>query len=131
MEVEAEMKGKILCIDDVEGIRVSFGMVFKSRGYQYLSARDGMEGLEMLKKDGFDAILLDMSMPGMNGIDFLKRLRDLPEYNRIPVIVVSAMEDERLKAEALALGAREFLVKPVQPKGLVGAVAKAISCKAV
>ncbi|MCA9694611.1 MAG: response regulator [Nannocystaceae bacterium] len=79
---------------------------------------DGRAGLERLRAEGFDTrnlvILLDLNMPKMNGIEFLRELRADPELHRLPVIVLTTSDDERDKVDAYDLNVAGYVLKPVQ-----------------
>lgn len=102
------MPKRILIVDD-EPDAISFiSSVLEDNGYDYLSADNGEEGLEMAKKEKPDMILLDLIMPGKSGILMFQELKKDPELGKIPVIVVSGA------SEALGVDLRNFMIK--QPR---------------
>jgi CheY-like chemotaxis protein len=93
-------------------------------------ACDGIEALEMLRSDGPDSvpkerrlILLDLNMPRMNGLEFLRELREDPELRYLTVIVLSTSDDERDKVEAYNLNVAGYIIKPVTFLAFVEAMA--------
>jgi len=102
------MPKKILIVDD-EPDAISFiSSVLEDNGYDYVSADNGVEGLELAKKETPDMILLDLIMPGKSGIVMFQELKKDPELGKIPVIVVSGA------SEALGVDLRNFMIK--QPR---------------
>lgn len=93
-------------------------------------ARDGLEALEMLRADGAVAVpkerrlvLLDLNMPRMNGLEFLRELREDPELRYLTVIVLTTSDDERDKVEAYNLNVAGYIIKPVTFLAFVEAIA--------
>lgn len=100
----------ILVVDDEEGPREALRMILKEN-YQVLLAKDGQECLDMIRRERLCLILLDIRLPGMDGIEVLERIKKIrPE---IPVIVVSAMGTHKTVIDALKLGAADFIAKPL------------------
>ena len=116
---------KILIVDDdreiVEGARLRLG----AAGYDTIAAHDGEAGLAAAIANRPDAIVLDVRMPGMDGITALGKLREREETKDVPVIILSASVVDQ-KA-ALDAGARFFLTKPYQGSTLIAAVEQAIA----
>jgi len=82
-----------------------------NEGFEVLTASDGQEGLEMALKSAPQAIILDIMMPKLSGLDMLKQLRADSAGSKIPVIVISNLSQENEAEEARRLGAKEYLVK--------------------
>ncbi len=101
----------ILTIDDEEAIRYSFRDYLEDYNYSVIEAENGERGLELVKQQKPDLILLDLSMPGMSGIDVLKKIHEIEE--EIPVIVISGTGLITDVIDALRNGAWDFMVKPV------------------
>lgn len=100
---------KALIIDDETQMRRLLRMVLESRGYEVVEAADGEQGLQEAAFHRPDVILLDLGLPGIGGIDVLKRLR---EWTDVPLLVLSVRDQERVKVEALELGADDYVTKP-------------------
>ena len=90
-----------------------------SRGYEVDVATDGGDALERIGGSKPDAIVLDMMMPVMDGLELLRRLRADPQTSKIPVIMLSARKQENDVVGALGLGASDYMVKPFSPDELV------------
>jgi two-component system nitrogen regulation response regulator NtrX len=103
-------KARILVIDDEAAIRDSLKMTLEYEGYEVLAAATGQEGLNLAERDAPDLVLLDVKMPGMDGIEVLERLRSMNES--LPVIVVSGHGTISTAVEATKKGAFDFIEKP-------------------
>jgi DNA-binding response OmpR family regulator len=107
---------KILIIDDdVQTTKLLEGMV-SLQGHQPISVNNSMEAVEVARTVSPDLVLLDIMMPGINGIDLCKIFKSTSGLKHIPVIIVSALDDIGSKRDAANAGAKEFLTKPVMPK---------------
>ena len=103
---------KILIVDDeVDFVRI-LSAHLKAHGYNTIMASDGVGAITAAQKERPDLIILDVAMPGGDGLNVLRRLNALNPRNMIPVIVVTGMEP-KAKAEAFANGAVDFYLKPV------------------
>jgi len=90
------MAEKILLVDDDSDIREALTMVLESRGYQVVTAQDGIEGLACLKAEKPDLMILDLLMPNMDGFGVMKELRDprWAEYSEMPILIQTAVREE-------------------------------------
>jgi DNA-binding response OmpR family regulator len=104
---------KILVADDDKVTLETLGAQLRAAGFQVITAMDAMQAFMSAQRNGPDAVLLDIQMPGGTGFDTLKRLRSSSKTQNIPVIAMSALKDPGLDTRALALGALEFLAKPL------------------
>ena len=108
-------KANILIIEDHDAVRLLLGLTFKKQ-FQVVTKRDGLEGLAWLAAGNFpDLIILDMQMPRLNGIGFLRQLRSSGMFNQIPVLLVSGNNDANENAELFDLGILDFIPKPFNP----------------
>lgn len=106
----------ILIVDDEAIVRESIRDWFKDAGYEVLTAETGEEALEMVNKQDFSVIVLDIRLPGQTGISVLKQVKALkPE---IKSVIITAYPTEELLNEAKMLGAIDYLVKPIAPDDL-------------
>lgn len=104
------MKGKILIVDDQFGIRILLNEVFHKEGYTTFQAANGLQALEIVEKHDPDIVLLDMKIPGMDGIEILKRMKVInPD---IRVIIMTAYGELDMIQEAKGLGAITHFAKP-------------------
>jgi two-component system response regulator (stage 0 sporulation protein F) len=104
------MKEKILIVDDQFGIRILLNEVFQKEGYQTFQAANGIQALDILKKHDPDLVLLDMKIPGMDGIEILKRMKVIDP--NIRVIIMTAYGELDMIQEARNLGALTHFAKP-------------------
>jgi DNA-binding response OmpR family regulator len=102
-------KKHILVVDDDPAILRLLSTNLKARGYEVTTATDGEESLEAVQKDFIDLIILDIMMPGVDGVEVCRRIR---EWSGIPIIILSAKGDEKDKVKCLELGADDYLTKP-------------------
>lgn len=112
---QSRRKKIILSIDDDLLVRESIKNILDRYGYIVTVAANGQEALDMISKRSFDLILTDLRMPGMNGIDVLRAIRErLTSQNRPlpPEIILTAYDDPPFKEAAKELGVREFVMKP-------------------
>ncbi|MEO5866660.1 MAG: response regulator [Sphingomonas sp.] len=105
------MAARVLYIDDDAGMRTLAARVLTRRGYHVSVAEGGAEGLALAAETPFDLIAVDHYMPGMDGLETLKRLRALPEQP--PVVYVTGSEEGRIAVAALKAGAADYVVKSV------------------
>ncbi len=101
---------EILIVEDDEAIATGLALNLKIEGYTSSVVTDGVAALERIASDPPDLVLLDISLPRMNGLDVLRELR--AEGNHVPVIILSARQEEFDKVSALRLGADDYVTKP-------------------
>jgi CheY-like chemotaxis protein len=104
---------KLLIVEDNDMIREMFAMVLSDAGFSVITADDGYAGLDRARAERPDLILTDVEMPNLDGIQMIERLRQEPELQRIPVLVVSALHTNLLM-KAVAVGASKVMQKPVE-----------------
>ena len=109
----------VLIVEDDEKIRDGIEIYLKSQGYKVSKAGDGIEGLEIVKKEEIHLAIIDVMMPRMDGIHMVMRLRK--EYD-FPVIMLSAKSEEVDKIMGLNMGADDYVTKPFQPMELLARV---------
>lgn len=107
--------GRILVVDDTEANRDLLVRRLHREGHATEVAADGHEALRWLLAGGFDLVLLDIMMPGMNGYELLQRMRADPELGLVPVILISALDDSDSVVKGIELGADDHLPKPFNP----------------
>ncbi|MBV8881998.1 MAG: Flp pilus assembly complex ATPase component TadA, partial [Planctomycetaceae bacterium] len=107
-----------LCVDDDADIRDWMEAILSGHGWDVVTADAGLPALLAARKQTFDLILLDVTMPDLTGYEVCSRLQDDPKTATIPVIFVTALGDEEDKIRAFRVGAADYLVKPIQEKSL-------------
>jgi len=110
---------KILVVEDEADILELVSYSLSREGYRVLGAGDGETGLEMARGDGPDLVLLDIMLPGLDGLEVCRRLRREAITESIPVIFVSAKGGESDVVSGLELGADDYIVKPFSPRELI------------
>ncbi len=116
----------ILLVDDDRDIVRGVSIRLRAAGFDITSAYDGMTGVAAAESTQPDAIVLDIRMPGMDGLSALARLRERDSTRHIPVLILTANVAETVRNKALNLGARFFLEKPCVSTDLVNAIRAAI-----
>jgi len=117
-------KPNILIIDDEESIRDSCSQVLQKEGYRVVAAKDGAEGLNAFKNQFFHLVLLDLKLPGLNGLQLLAELKK--ENPDTPVIMITGYASVESAVETMKLGAFDYMTKPFSPKELRVHVRKAL-----
>lgn len=105
--------GSVLLVEDVDDSRYMLRRLLELEGFHVLEATDGAMALEALRKYPCDIILLDLRMPNLDGVQFTRALRASTQFQTIPVIVVSAYDDDESRAEARAAGCNDYVTKPI------------------
>jgi two-component system chemotaxis response regulator CheY len=118
------MTKKILVVDDSASIRLVVSIALKGAGYDVIEACDGQDALAKLTGEKINLIISDVNMPKMDGITFLKELKQLPRYKFTPVIMLTTEASQAKMAEGRAAGAKAWVIKPFQPPQMLEAVAK-------
>lgn len=119
------MTKKVLIIDDSVTIRSMVGIAFKNLGWESETAKSGEDALEIIKSGGlFDFFVVDINMPGINGIELMKQMRKQPAYRKTPMLVLTTESGEGLKQEGRDVGASGWMVKPFKPEVMQAAVSR-------
>jgi two-component system, chemotaxis family, chemotaxis protein CheY len=110
---------RILIVDDSPTIRKLIGYVLRKKDYVTEEAEDGLDAMEKLSASEIDLVIVDLNMPNMDGISFVKNLRGSYYNLDLPVIMLTTTNDGDLKKEAYGAGVNLFLNKPIQPDVLL------------
>ena len=113
------MSKKILTVDDSPSVRKMVEFSLKSKGYAMGAAGDGLEALELLDQEPYDAIILDVNMPRMNGLEFLEKRLEIDTIADIPVIMLTTEGQDEDRDKAISLGATAYIIKPFKPSQLL------------
>jgi DNA-binding response OmpR family regulator len=120
---------KVLVVDDEADIVSTVQYRLEFCEFEVVTATNGKEGLEKAANEKPDIILLDISMPVMNGHEMLERLKNSPELKDIPVIMFTAFSDAKDVAKAVELGVADYVTKPFDFTDLVGKITKVLGNK--
>lgn len=118
----SETKKQILVIEDEEDILEVIKYNLSREGYAVTTSNNGLEGLEKAKKGAFDLVILDLMLPGLDGIEVCRRMKMNPVTALIPVVMVTAKTEEADVVLGLGIGADDYIRKPFSPKELVARV---------
>jgi diguanylate cyclase (GGDEF)-like protein/PAS domain S-box-containing protein len=110
---EPVLANRLLVVDDQEVNRDLLMRRLERRGFRVWTAKDGQEALDLLDKESFDLVLLDVMLPGTDGIEVLRNIRSRATLAELPVVMVSAKDDSQGIVQALSLGANDYITKPV------------------
>jgi len=109
------MKKRILVVDDSEFVRNYHSHILAQASFEVLTAVDGNDGLEKLYTHPCDLILTDINMAHMDGYEFIRRVRDEPQYEDLPIIIISTESGTADKMKGFEAGANLYIVKPSEP----------------
>jgi len=121
--------GRVLVIDDEPGIRTVLSDILQDEKHAVFAARDGFEGLAVLKQEPIDLVILDVWLPNLGGMDVLKEIRQ--EYPEVEVIIISGHANIDLAVRAVKLGAFDFLEKPLSLEKVTTIVRNAITVESL
>jgi two-component system OmpR family response regulator len=110
---------RALLIDDDARLSELLAAYFAPHGVEVVQARDGRSGLGLLEQGGYDVVLLDLTMPGMDGLEVCRRIRD---RSRVPIVMLTARGDETDRVVGLELGADDYVPKPFGPRELLARI---------
>jgi two-component system chemotaxis response regulator CheY len=122
----AGMSKTILAVDDSGSLRQILAFSLKAAGYGVIEAVDGQDGLDKAKQQQVDMVLTDQNMPGMDGLSLIRALRNMKNYQKVPILMLTTESGDDMKAQGRAAGANGWLVKPFDPARLTEVVKKLI-----
>jgi two-component system chemotaxis response regulator CheY len=118
------MSKTILTIDDSASIRQMVAMTLTAAGHQVLEAINGADGYTKATSNTVHAVVTDLNMPVMNGIEFIRKYRQHPASKGVPIILLTTESDEELKRQAKEAGATGWIVKPFKQDQLIAVIKK-------
>jgi two-component system chemotaxis response regulator CheY len=118
------MSKTILTIDDSASIRQMVALTLSSAGHQVIEAINGADGYTKATTNTVHAVVTDLNMPVMNGIEFIRKYRQHPLSKGVPIILLTTESDEELKREAKEAGATGWIVKPFKQDQLIAVIKK-------
>ncbi|NUM48248.1 MAG: response regulator [Anaerolineales bacterium] len=115
---------KILVVDDAQFLRLRISKMLNQSGHDTLEAENGKRAIELYQSDHPDVVLMDVTMPEMDGLDALKHIRTFDANAR--VVMLTALGQESVVLEAIRAGAKDFVVKPFEASRVLSAINKII-----
>lgn len=119
----------ILVVEDSLMLRKVACFPLEKEKHKVFEANNGIEGLEIVYKEQIDLIFTDLNMPGMDGFEFIKQLKENDQYKDIPVVILTTEGKKDMIMKGLSLGANSFLQKPIKPDLMLKEVEKLIGDK--
>ena len=116
----------IMTVDDSSSLRQMVSVVLRGGGYEVVEALDGMDALSKLNGREIDLFLTDIHMPKIDGLEFTRRVRAMPRYKFVPIVLLTTESHPEKKQEGKAAGATAWIVKPFNPDQLLAVVKKVI-----
>jgi len=113
---------KVLVVDDEKDITALVAYHLEREGFRVLQAHDGLQALDLVKRERPNLLILDLMLPQMGGLDVCRRLRKEPDTARLPILMLTAKAEEADKVLGLELGGDDYLTKPFGPRELVARV---------
>ena len=117
----------ILAVDDSASMRQLVSFTLERAGYDVVSALDGEDAFDKARTREFDLVLTDQNMPRLDGIGLTRRLREHPNYARVPILILTTESSYQMKQAGRAAGATGWMVKPFDPARLVEVIRKVIA----
>ncbi len=111
--VEPNSHATVLIVDDTEGSRLLLSSLLKPEGYRLIEAADGLQAIEAARAHAPDVILLDVMMPGMDGFETCRLIREIDGLREVPILFLTALDDRPSRLEGLRAGADDFITKPI------------------
>ncbi|MBS1810299.1 MAG: response regulator [Acidobacteria bacterium] len=119
--------GTVLLVEDMDDSRFMLRRLLELEGFAVIEAQDGALALEALRKHPCDVVLLDLRLPNIDGFQVTRALRATTQFQSIPIIILSALDDEYTRTEARAAGCNDYLTKPIDLEKLTLLLKKHIS----
>ncbi|HMK57017.1 MAG TPA: response regulator [Dissulfurispiraceae bacterium] len=115
---------KILVVDDDKTTRKLLGLYLKAKGYEVVTAENGLDAMEKLGTENINLVVTDMNMPYMDGIELTKNLRADDNWKDLPIVMVTTEADEDEKKRAFETGVDDYLVKPANAEQISDSIKK-------
>ena len=116
----------VLSVDDSSSIRQMVAFTLKGAGYEVIEALDGQDGLEKARMKAVDMVLTDQNMPRMDGLTLIRSLRAMPNYQSVPILMLTTESSDSMKQQGKEAGASGWLLKPFDPTKLLVVTQRAI-----
>lgn len=121
------MAMKILLADDEEDVKDVLRMFLESKGFEVVTAFDGLSAIDTVRQERPDLVLLDIMMPSIDGIEVCKKLKADPQTVNIPIVMISASSHAESVQKGLDAGAVEYIVKPFEPKNVLAMIQRILN----
>lgn len=119
---------KVLIVEDSPTMRQLIVFALKRlRGMQIFEANDGVDGLKKISSEAFDLIFTDINMPIMDGLKLVSLVRNDPNYQHVPIVIITTEGASEDRERALALGANEYITKPIQTTKILDAAKRLLN----
>jgi DNA-binding response OmpR family regulator len=113
---------KILVVDDDKTTRKLLNLFLKAKGYEVVTAENGLDAMEKLGTESINLVVTDMNMPYMDGIELTKNLRNDENWKNIPIVMVTTEADEDERKKAMDAGVDDYLVKPANAEQITDSI---------
>ncbi len=123
----AKAVSTILVIEDYSDTRELLSVLLQRRGYNVVEAEDGVEGLLKASATSPDLIIMDLTLPEMDGVETARRIHEIPKLSNVPIFVVSGYLTEEVKADARSAGCVEVFSKPFDAETLLKKISDALA----
>jgi chemosensory pili system protein ChpA (sensor histidine kinase/response regulator) len=120
----------VLVVDDSLSVRRAVATLLEDQGYEVTLARDGLEAAKAMESSRPDALLTDLEMPNMNGLELTAHVRSRPELSSLPVIMITSRSMDKHRRQAMSMGVNVYLTKPYTDQELLQHVATAVTGRA-
>ena len=120
------MSKTIMIVDDSASLRQVVGIALRGAGYQVIEGCDGKDALSKLTGQKVHLIISDVNMPNMDGISFVKAVKQIPAYKFTPVVMLTTESQDAKKKEGQEAGAKAWVLKPFKPEQMIGVVQKLV-----
>ena len=109
-----DKKPRILIAEDFEENRVALKLILKHAGFDVIEAEDGQQAIEAVRREEPDLVLMDITLPVIDGLQATREIRSDEKFERLPIIVVSAHDNEDVRRQAAEAGGSEYISKPIE-----------------
>src|SRR5499433_1234314 len=109
-----EKKPRILIAEDFEENRIALKLILKHSGFDVIEAEDGRQAIEAVRREEPDLVLMDVTLPGIDGLQATREIRSDEKFERLPIIIVSAHDSDEIRQQAAEAGGSEYISKPIE-----------------
>jgi CheY-like chemotaxis protein len=123
------MSSTILLVDDDQAILDLMAAILERKGFKVVRTTDSLAVMDMLDSMRPQLVISDLMMPGLDGLELCEQIRMQPEYTALPVLILSAKNDQRAIEACLQAGATEYAVKPISSQNLISTVHRLLAAR--